>query len=337
MYRHGKVNVLLGAGDAGYAIRGAQYDTIFTAGAWLRLHFNKHFEVALGAQGYLEPGAAGNTQGPYQTPDVNYVDYYRHEVVQNYLLAHPGFEDDFPAPDPRHARSGRVVGYLGFGDLGPITWDSLYGYYMLKHPDNYDTESYGGRNYTIYVHDLTDQRTELLVGNEVDFHIVPGFIDGAWAQLYGQDRNPDDTQVAGEDNREFMSTVLRVQTYLTARVHLLTETSVAREHVDNGNLWREHVDSVFTSTDGLSDTRGLAFGDTDTRYTWQGKIGLVFNPVGKGIYTRPSIRLLYGVQYSNQQEAFGNSFSQDISQYNYFPDVERHWHHVVALEAEGWF
>ena len=337
LYRAGKLQLLFGVGDAGYAIRGSQYDTIFTGGAWARVHFNDHFEVGVGAQGYAEPSITGNQNAPFQTPDVSYVDFYRHEVVQNFLLAHPGQQDEFPGPDPRSSQSGRAVWYLGFGNAGPIIWDSLYGYYMLKHPDNFYVENFGGRDFTVYTHDLTDQRTELLVGNELDFHIVPGLIDGAWGLLYIADRNADDTQVAGEDNRDAMSTVLRIQTYLTERVHLLTETSFAREHSLNGNLWREHVDSVFTSTNGLSDTRGLAFGDTDTRYTWQGKIGFVFNPAGRGIYNRPSLRLIYGIQYSNQQEAFGNSFNQNLSQYNYFPDVERHWHHVIALEAEGWF
>lgn len=336
-YNAGLFSLTLGAGDAGYAIRGTQYDTIFSTGLWAKLHFSDHFEIGAGAQGYYEPAVTGNQQAPYQTPGVDYVDYYRHEVVKNFLLAHPGQEDLFPRPEARTSRSGRAVWYVGFGGLGPIMWNSLFGNYTLKHPDNYYKENYQGRDYTIYVHDLTDQRTELLVGNQLDLRIVPGLMDASWGVLYGQDRNPDDTQVAGEDNRDFMSTVLRVETYLTERVHLLVESSIAREHSLNGNLWREHVDSVFTSTDGLSNNRGLQFGDTDTRNTWQGKAGFIFSPAGRGLWTRPAIRLLYGTQYSNQQEAFGNSFNANLSQYNYFPDVERHWHHVVALEAEGWF
>jgi hypothetical protein len=37
------------------------------------------------------------------------------------------------------------------------------------------------------------------------------------------------------------------------------------------------------------------------------------------------------------QNDFGNSFSTSLSQYNQFPGAERHWHSVIALEAEGWF
>lgn len=63
----------------------------------------------------------------------------------------------------------------------------------------------------------------------------------------------------------------------------------------------------------------------------------MLNPTGLGIYTRPSLRLLYGLQYSNQQAAFGNGFVENQSQYNIFKTPELHWHHVVAVEAEAWF
>jgi hypothetical protein len=125
--------------------------------------------------------------------------------------------------------------------------------------------------------------------------------------------------------------------YLTPTVHWLAETSIAEEVSTNGNAYREHADSIFENTETVADARGLEFGDTDTRTTWQGKTGLVLNPLGPGIYTRPSLRLLYGVQYSNQNNAFGNRFVETLDQYNEFGNVERHWHHVVALETEAWF
>ncbi|MEC7949543.1 MAG: hypothetical protein VX265_18395, partial [Myxococcota bacterium] len=111
----------------------------------------------------------------------------------------------------------------------------------------------------------------------------------------------------------------------------------AREISRNGNAYREHKDSIFANTAGVPDVRGLETGDTDTRHTVQGKTGFVLNPVGTGVYTRPSIRLLYGVQYSNQNNAFGNSFVDTLDQYNEFGNVEQHLHHVVALETEAWF
>ena len=79
------------------------------------------------------------------------------------------------------------------------------------------------------------------------------------------------------------------------------------------------------------------FGDTDTRHTFQGKTGFVLNPLGQGVYTRPSLRFLYGVQYSNQNNAFGNSFVESLDQYDDFNTVERHLHHVISLETEAWF
>ena len=91
------------------------------------------------------------------------------------------------------------------------------------------------------------------------------------------------------------------------------------------------------NTNGQTNNRGLEFGDTDTRYTWQGKGGFVLNPLGIGIFTRPSLRILYGTQYSNQNNAFGNQFVETLDQYNVFGNVEQHWHHVLAMETEVWF
>ena len=118
---------------------------------------------------------------------------------------------------------------------------------------------------------------------------------------------------------------------------MLIEGSAAREWSRNGNNVREHKDSIFSSTDGAPDTRGLEYGDSDTRVTYQGKGGFVLNPLGTGIYSRPSLRLLYGVQYSTQNNAFGNSFVDTLDQYATFDAVEQHWHHVLALETEVWF
>ena len=80
------------------------------------------------------------------------------------------------------------------------------------------------------------------------------------------------------------------------------ETAIAKEVSTNGNFVREHEDSIFANSGGMANTRGLEYGDADTRSTWQGKAGFVFNPLGPGIYSRPSLRLLYGVQKSNQNK-----------------------------------
>ena len=120
-------------------------------------------------------------------------------------------------------------------------------------------------------------------------------------------------------------------------MHFLVESSYAVEKSANGNAYRNNVDSVFKNSNGVADSRGLEFGDSDTRTTWQGKGGIILNPLGPGVYVRPSMRLLYGVQWSSQNAAFGNSFVETLDQYNDFGNVERHLHHVVALETEVWF
>jgi len=138
-------------------------------------------------------------------------------------------------------------------------------------------------------------------------------------------------------DRTVSSTVLRLQAYLTPQVHLLLENSLATERSHNGNAYREHADSMFANTNGVPDTRGLEYGDADVRNTWQGKTGVVLSPLGPGVYVRPSLRLLYGVQVSNQNNAFGNAFVETLDQYNDFDNVEQHVHHVLAAEAEVWF
>jgi hypothetical protein len=336
-YRGDWLDLLAGVGDAGYGIRGAQYDTIFSGGVWAKARIDPGFEVGLGAQGLYEPSISGNRNAPYATPGIDYSDYLRHEVTQHYFLDNPT-EVRLPQPQARSSASWKVFGYLGFGKLGPLRWSSLYGHVTKKHPQNYSTETYQGQTYTLYLHDLTDRQTEVQVGNEMLLTLWPDLLDMAWGVLYGRNINSANSVGAGEDNRLYASTVLRLQAYATSTVHFLFESSLAQEKSLNGNLYREHVDSVFSSTDGLSDPRGLQFGDSDTRNTWQGKAGIVFNPSGRGIYARPSLRLLYGLQYSNAQAAYANTFSTSLAQDQEFPQpTERHWHSVVALEAEGWF
>jgi hypothetical protein len=171
----------------------------------------------------------------------------------------------------------------------------------------------------------------------MQLRLIPDRLDASWGVLYGDDTDKQNTIQASEANRTYMSTVLRLQLYLTRTLHVLVESSLAQEKSKNGNLWREHFDSIFQSTNGISDSRGLEFGDTAVRNTWQIKGGLVLNPTGFGIYARPSLRLLYGAQYSNMQAAFGSGFSDSLAAFNQFPGAERHWHHLVSLEAEAWF
>jgi hypothetical protein len=336
-YDAGPVELLVGAGDAGFALRRDQYSTVFTAGGAVRVRLGKALEVGLGGQVFMEPEVAGNRFAPHTTPGVAYEDLLRGEVVEQFLLANPGMEDDFPRPVPEAAASWKAVAYLGFGGLGPVRWNNLFVNLLRRHPDQFVTEIFQGREYRIFIAGLTDERMQLNVGDELHLSLVPGRLDAVVGFMLGKHWDDDNTVAPGDGNRLFWSTVVRGELYLTPGVHLLAETSYAREHSTQGNQFRNHKDSVFRSTDGLSDARGLEFGDADTRLTWQGKAGVVLSPLGTGIYTRPSLRLLYGVQHSSQNAAFGNSFAESLDENETFQPVERHWHHVIAVEAEAWF
>jgi hypothetical protein len=336
-YRTDTLEVTAGLGDAGWSLKPDQYNTVFTGALSARLNVAGHLEVGAGGQAYHEPMVLGNRNAPHVTPGLDYEDWVRGEVLEAWEQAHPGQLSEFPNPEPTDASSWKAVGYVGGGGFGAWRWTTVYASYALLHPDGWVTETLDGEEVPLYVHDLTDERTRLFVGTETQLALVPDRWDLVLAGLYGQNQDADNDLVPTDHDRTFMSTVVRTQVYLSPVVHLLVESSLAEEVSHNGNTYRDHKDSLFSSTGGAADTEGLEYGDDDTRVTWQGKGGVVLNPLGPGIYTRPSLRLLYGVQYSTQNNAFGNSFVETLDQYNDFGNVERHWHNVVALEAEAWF
>jgi len=336
-YQTPKFELLLGVGDSGYFIKQYDYNTIFTTGGSLRYRPIDQFEFGFGGQYRYEPGVSGNRNAPYSTPDISYEDFLRGEVVESYMKNNPFQVLDFPDPVLRDASSYKAIGYLGFGGFGPVSWNNFFASYEMLHPDILTQETYQGQQYNIYITDLTDQRSVLVLGNELQLQIIKGKWDVAWGVLYGNHQDVDNDLSPSDHDRIYQSTVLRNQWYLTETTHLLIESSFAKEWSRNGNTFREHADSMFSNSSGVADTRGFEYGDTDTRITWQGKGGVVLNPMGKGIYARPSLRLLYGAQYSNQNNAFGNSFVETVDQYNEFGNVEQHWHHLLAVETEAWF
>ncbi|RMG17296.1 MAG: hypothetical protein D6729_09380 [Deltaproteobacteria bacterium] len=342
-WRSRDVDLLVGAGDSGFFLRGLDYSPVLTTGALVRWRVvSGHLELGGGGAFYFEPEVPGNPNAPHTTPGIDYADLVRGEVVENWLRDHPGQEDLFyrdRPPEARAASSYKVVFYLGFGGLGPIKWNNLFANTLRRHPDNFVTETYGGREWTLWVTGLTDERYEVNVGNEMQLELWPGRLDAVWGLLYGHDWNEDNEVAAGEDNRVFYSTVLRFQLYLSSTLHLLLEGSVARERSLNGNLFRLAHDSIFRSTGGKADARGLEYGDTDTRETLQLKAGPVLNPTGLGIFARPSLRLLVGLQQSNVHAAFGRNVVDTLDEYNRLAIESRsvYTHVVVGLEAEAWF
>lgn len=336
-YDRGPIELIVGAGDAGYAIRGAEYNTIASAGGTVRLRGGSHVELGAGGQYRYEPKVVGNRFAPYNTPDISYDDYIRGEFVQNYLLNNPGESLFIPAPTATSSTSSKLIGYLGAGNAGPLKWNNLFVSFEKLHPDNFYTEIYNGASYDLYIQRLTDQRTVLFVGDELQLSLWPDRLDAAIGGVYGNHKDGDNQIAPSDFDRTYWSGVVRTQAYLSPVVHLLLESSYAKEWSRNGNTYRDHADSIFTNSGGQVVEDGLEYGDSDTRITWQGKGGFVLNPLGPGIYTRPSLRLLYGAQHSTQNNAFGNSFVETIDDYDYFGNVERHWHHVVAVETEIWF
>jgi len=338
-YESKHVELLVGAGDSGFKRYGTNYNAIPTLGGTARLRvLPGHLELGGGGELMLERSVAGSVNAPYHTEGIEYEDWIRGEVVERYVAERgPELLDFFPGPSARTARGGKVVGYLGFGQVGPLIWSNFFGSYTWEMPQKATTESYAGQDITLYVHDFTDQRTTLLLGNEMQLRVVPDRLDAVWSVLYGDHRDGDNDIVPSDFDRTYASTVLRLQGYATETVHFLAEGSAAREWSRNGNTYRQFSDSIFSNTEGRPDTRGLEFGDSDTRHTFQLKMGPVLQPTGRGIFNRPSLRFLYGMQYSSQNNAFGNAFVDTIDQYNDFQPVEQRLHHLVAAEVEVWF
>ncbi len=340
-YSNGPVDVMLAVGDSGFSLRGLQYVPIATAGGMVRVRIGDHVELGGGGQVSIEPFVAGNRYSSYVTPGLGYEDFVRREALRRFVENNPMLgADQFPLPvqSGQTSLSWRAIGYLGFGKLGPILWNNFYVRYQRLHPQNSYADGWAGREVQVYTADVTRDRYALQLGNEMQVRIIPDWLDAVWAFLYGSDRDFADRIQASEMNRTYMSTVLRLQLYMTRHLHWLLENAISQETSLNGNLYRTQFDSIFQNSGGIPDSRGLEYGDSSVRRSWQLKTGLVLNPLGRGIYTRPSIRLLYGFQYSNQHAAFGSGFVASLNQFDAFrPTGTISWHHLVSLEAEGWF
>jgi len=339
-YRKGHVEALVGLGDSGYLLRGDRYAAALTFGGAVRLFFDG-LQIGLGGQALIEPEVAGNRDAPHATPGVDYEDWVRGEVVERYAADHPDALDLFPRPEPRSGLGWKAILHLGFGG-GALRWNNLFAKLERRVADQSTAERFPvdgqERDFTIHTHDLTDERYALLIGNEAHLTLVERRIEAVLGLLYGRHWDDDnDGVVPSDDDRWYGSVILRLEAFATEELHILLETSFAREVSDNGNRYRTHGDSIFASEDGLANPRGLEHGDSDTRDTWQLKVGPVLSPLGLGVWTRPSFRVLYGLQWSSQINAFGNSFVESLDQFNVYGAPNQRWHHLVALEVEAWF
>ncbi|MBQ4358884.1 MAG: hypothetical protein II767_01360 [Proteobacteria bacterium] len=365
-----KTDLLVGIGDSGYLKNYQGYSPVLTAGAALRVRPKDGVEFGVGGEFMYAPAVEANTNSPHQTRympqyadgtanvQLRYEDYLRHEVISTF--AQQVGESDFlnrvkdVRPDSVDAFSFKLVGYLGFGKLGALKWNNLFFNFLRQHPEQFYEETYQPKNASsitkrIYVSEWTDERYQFNLGDEMNLEIVKNRFDLTWAALLGYHFDKDDKISASERNRLIWSAVVRGQIYFTPVTHLLIETSFAQEKSLNGNLWRSNADSIWRNTNGVMDARGLEYGDLDVRNTWQGKLGVVLNPTGVGIFSRPSLRFMYGIQYSNAHNAFAsNNLSEEEELLNYYGTQAlqsgkdnfgptRHFHHVLSLEAEAWF
>ncbi len=350
-WNHEKADLVVGIGDSGYLRHSQGYSPVLTFGAATRIKPKDGVEFGVGVELGYEPKVESSENAPHQTvfadgSNVSYQSYLRHEVLQDFIESFGDasqLDSRFPTPTADDAFSFKVIGYLGFGKLGALKWNNLFFNFLRQHPEQYYYENYNGNEKRIFVKDWTDERYQFNIGDEMNLELVKNRFDLTWAAMFGYHYDKDDEISASERNRMIWSIVVRGQVYITPTVHFLAETSYAQEKSLNGNLWRSSAGSVWANDAGIVNIRGLEYGDLDLRRTWQGKAGFVLNPGGTGIFARPSLRLMYGVQYSNMHNAFENSNVESQTQSNEFygsdfssiPD--RHWHHVISIEAEAWF
>jgi hypothetical protein len=338
-WEHGPVDLVIGAGDSGFGLQGERYTPVLTAGSSLRVRLTKHIQFGLGGEAMTQPGVKGNTHSPYDTPGLDYEEWVRGEVIESFRAEHPIKADRFPDPTLTQARAHSAFVYLGTGggQGHAFEWLSTFVRYDKRLPEGPSQETFQGETHDIYVTQLTDERRALTGGAEALVNVIPGRLQLATGALYGARWDEDNAIVPSDHDAKYYSVLGRLQLAATQTVGLLVESSWAEEHSINGNRYRTHSDSIFSSTDGVPNTRGLELGDSDTRHTWQGKGGLVLTPLGPGIWSRPTLRVLYGAQWSSENNAFSNHFVDTLDQYNEFGNVDRHWHHLLSLEAEAWF
>ena len=68
---------------------------------------------------------------------------------------------------------------------------------------------------------------------------INDYNDATWASLYAKSWDNDNAIVPSDDARTMASSVLGIQSYVGRYVHLIGETSIAYEHSENGNRFRD--------------------------------------------------------------------------------------------------
>lgn len=346
--RHDNMEWFIGLGDSGYsALKERQktypdagYNSIPTLAGIFKVKLGKNFWVGSSAMMRYEMSEEGNPNSPHKT-DVDYRDVLRGDVLKKYIDNNPTDPnaDSFPGATSLSDLSWRLTFWMGFNakSLG-LQWNDLSISFENSPAELARRFTYNGITKDVYVSGFSDERYDLTIADESQWVLVKDKLDLILAGAFGYAMDNDNKYLPDDRNRMILSLVMRPQYYITEHFHFLTELSMAVEKSLKGNRYREHYDSIQANTGGVPDPDGLEWGDTDTKYTFQFKTGLVFNPAGRGIYKRPAIRLLFGVQYSNVHAAFSNSYNESLNRQNTFNKREDiHWHYMISLEVEHWF
>lgn len=360
-----KLEYFLAVGDSGYSLLQERlntntsfpttgYNSTPTFGGLVKYNWStsplkdffkwaERFETGIGFQMMIERSTLGSPNAPYQTPGIPYEDVIRGEGLKNWLAKNPGLQDYFPTPSNRNSSFWKISFWNGFNiarKFGPVklNWNDTSVSFARKRPDRYVEETHQGITKKIYVNDFTNKRHELIIADEMQWTLIKDRLDVNLGTIMIFSWDNDNTIKPSEANRNLYTFTVRPQFYFTSILHALLEVSYTTEVSTLGNLYREHFDSIESSTGGSPDNRGLEYGETNMRNTLQVKLGPVLNPNGRGIYNRPTIRLLFGVQLSNVHAAFPNNYVPALNSnnvFNYGKDVNEHY--MVSLEVEHWW
>ena len=359
----------IGIGDAGYSILqdrknaleqaghyfgNLKYNTIPTIGGLTKINLYKfnfmdkldwlgYIQLGVGFELFIEPKNQHNPVTPHQTPEFTYDSVFRKKAIRDFIVLNSGQANNFPIPEAVSASSWRFSLWVGFAlnlDLGTvkIKWNDLSFFLEKRHPWIALSDESNSIKKDIYVSNFTDEIIDLWLIDEVQLVLWKKKLDMniGFALIWSHDG--DNLNLPNNNNRIAFSVITKPQYYITREIHILSELSLAVEKSTIGNQYREHWDSIQSNTNGVPNKDGKEWGDTNQKFTFQFKIGPVFNFNGYGINTRPSIRVLYGVQYSNVHAAFGNTFNESLNRQNLFLSrQDMHLHHIISFEAEHWF
>ncbi|MFN7142480.1 MAG: hypothetical protein ACK4YP_01790 [Myxococcota bacterium] len=269
-WKVGKTEFLVGAGDAGYSLRGARYHTVLSGGGSVKHGLGEHVVVGLGGQAWYEPRDE-DPDALRDTPGVDVGAWYGDRAA--WARGHA----DVALGEPVPGLAWKVVAHVGVADVGVIKAARLQAIALRKLPEPPAVEDVDGKEVRVGAASRTDARHEYVLGSEVELELGP--VEVAWGAILDHRVDPDDPKGRGGGNRTGVSTVVRAQAPIVPVVSLLVETSLARERARNA----------------------------DVKDTWQGKGGVVIVPGGPGMGSRPALRLLYGAQWSSLPDAWPGS------------------------------